>query len=161
MAKPELRLAIIGGGPIGLEAGLYARALQMPFTIYERGRVADHVWRWGHVRLFTPFGMNATPLGRAAAQKQKPGQALPGDDACLTGREYVQAYLAPIAESLQGNLQADTLVMQVGRRGLHKEDDLDGPSRAKQPFRILLRDKQNRERVETADVVLDCTGTYG
>ena len=51
--------------------------------------------------------------------------------------------------------------MQVGRRGLHKEDDPGGEARAKQPFRLLLRDKQNRERIEEADVVLDCTGIYG
>jgi thioredoxin reductase len=160
MPKAESRLAILGAGPIGLEAALYARALQMPFTIYERGRPADHVWRWGHVRLFSPFGMNVTPVGRAAAKKQKPGQEFPRDDACLTGREHVSAYLGPIADSLQGNLQADTLILQIGKRGLHKEDDPNGAGRAKQPFRLLVRDKQNRERIDEADVVLDCTGTY-
>jgi thioredoxin reductase len=161
MPKPERRLAILGAGPIGLEAALYAGALQIPFTIYERGRPADHVWRWGHVRLFTPFGMNVTPLGRAAAQKQKPSQTLPANDVFLTGREFISAYLGTIAESLQGNMQADTLVLQVGRRGLHKQDDPSGAGRGKQPFRLLLRDKQNRERSEEADVVLDCTGIYG
>src|SRR5207253_7937892 len=82
-------------------------------------------------------------------------------DVCLTGRELVGAYWGPIAESLQGHLQTDTLVLQVGRRGLHKSDDPGGAGRAKQPFRLLLRDKQNRERIEEADVVLDCTGIYG
>src|SRR3977135_1962670 len=101
MAKSAMRLPILGAGPIGLEAALYARALQIPFTIYERGRPADHVWRWGHARLFTPFGMNVTPLGRVVVQKQKPNQELPGNDACLTGRELISAYLGPVAESLQ------------------------------------------------------------
>src|ERR1700730_6131705 len=113
MSKTARRLAILGAGPIGLEAALYARALQMPFTIYERGRPADHVWRWGHVRLFTPLGLNVTPLGRAAAQKQKPNQELPGNDACLTGRELISTYLVLIAESLHGNIQTDTLVLQA------------------------------------------------
>ena len=161
MAKSETRLAILGAGPIGLEAGLYAKALQVPFTIYERGRPADYVWRWGHVRLFSPFALNTTSLGRAAVLKQKPGVELPRDETCITGREHIAAYLGPIADSLQGSVQSDTLVMQVGRRGLHKEDDPGGTSRAKHPFRLLVRDKQNRERVEEADVVLDCTGTYG
>jgi len=161
MPKSESRLAILGAGPIGLEAALYARALQLPFSVYERGRVAEYMVRWGHVRLFSPFGMNATPLGRAAALKQKPNQPLPGDDAYLTGREHVSAYLGPIADSLQGNLHTDTAVFQIGRRGLHKEDNPEGGGRAKQPFRLLLRDKQNRERIEEADIVLDCTGTYG
>src|SRR5262249_22601511 len=131
MPRTEKRLAILGAGPIGLEAALYARALQMPFTVYERGRPADHVWRWGHVRLFTAFAMNGTVLGRAAARKQKPSQDLPGNDAYLTGREFISAYLGPIAESLQGNIHTDTLVLQVGRRGLHKGDDPGGGGRAK------------------------------
>jgi thioredoxin reductase len=161
MPKTEMRLAILGAGPIGLEAALYARALQLPFTIYERGRVAEHVARWGHVRLFSPFGMNITPLGRAAALKQKPSLEMPGNDVCITGREHIQTYLAPIAESLAGSIQTETQVLQIGRRGLHKDDDLGGAGRAKQPFRLLLRDRQNRERFDEADVILDCTGTYG
>ena len=161
MPKAEVRLAILGAGPIGLEAALYARAQQLPFTVYERGRTADNLWRWGHARLFSPFALNATTLGRAAVRKQKPGGNLPSDDACLTGREHISAYLAPIAESLQENVRTETLVVQIGRRGLHKEDDPGGAGRGRQPFRLLLRDKQNRERIEEADVVLDCTGTYG
>ncbi len=160
MPKSDMRLAILGAGPIGLEAALYARAAQLPFTVYERGRVAEHMTRWGHVRLFSPFGMNVTPLGRAAALKQKPSLEMPGNDVCITGREHVQTYLAPIAESLQGSIQTETHVLQIGRRGQHKNDDPGGAGRAKQPFRLLLRDRQNRERFEEADVVLDCTGTY-
>src|SRR6266702_4350897 len=67
MAKMDaIRLAILGAGPIGLEAALYAAHLQLPFTVYERGRVGEHLQRWGHVKLFSPFGMNVTPLGPAA-----------------------------------------------------------------------------------------------
>src|SRR6266851_1988222 len=68
-SMPQLatrRIAVLGAGPIGLEAGLYARQLKLPFTIFEQGRIGEHVWRWGHVRLFSPFGMNSTPLGRKA-----------------------------------------------------------------------------------------------
>jgi hypothetical protein len=48
-------------------------------------------------------------------------------------------------------------VVQVGRRGLLKDD----MKREGQPFRLLLRDAKGRETIEEADVVLDCTGTYG
>lgn len=155
------RIAILGAGPIGLEAALYASTLGFPFLVYERGRVAEHMLRWGHVRLFSPFAMNSTPLGRAAIQQHKLQPSFPADDACLTGREHVNAYLAPLAEVLHTSIQTESHVLTVGRRGLLKEEHPGEASRARQPFRLLVRDKQNRERIEEADVVLDCTGTYG
>ncbi|MBI3407488.1 MAG: NAD(P)-binding domain-containing protein [Planctomycetes bacterium] len=158
MAK---KLAILGAGPIGLEAALYARALQMPFTIFERGRVGEYWQRWGHVRLFSPFGMNVTSLGRSAIAKHNPEHEFPGDDALLSGREHLAAYLQPLADILEDNLQTDTHVMLVGRRGFLKNEDPEGAGRSKQPFRLLLRDKKSADRIEEADIVLDCTGTYG
>jgi thioredoxin reductase len=162
MVKQEApRIAILGAGPIGLEAGLYARRLNLAVTIYERGRVAEFVQRWGHVRLFTPFGMNTTPLGREAIADSK--HELPGDSACVTGREHVTAYLEPLVKSpaLQGCMRGETQVLSIGRRGILKEDIPGDSRRGQQPFRLLLRDTKGRERSEEADVVLDCTGTYG
>ena len=47
------RIAIIGAGPIGLEAAAYARRLGHEVTVYERGRVGENVGRWGHVVMFS------------------------------------------------------------------------------------------------------------
>ncbi len=154
------RLAILGAGPIGLEAALAARQLKLPFTLYERGRVGEHLLRWGHVRLFSPFGMNATPLGRSTILGVRPSHALPEDDACITGREHLERYLAPIAETLKEHLRTDTHVLRLGRRNCLKGDNPGDAARARHPFMLLLREK-NQERVEEADIVLDCTGTYG
>ena len=63
MSRGDLpRLAILGAGPIGLEAALQAATLKLPFVVYERGRSGEHLRQWGHVRLFSPFGTNSTPL---------------------------------------------------------------------------------------------------
>src|SRR5271168_3718435 len=98
MAKTDLpRIAILGAGPIGIEAALKARSLKYPFIVFERGRVAEFMLRWGHVKLFTPFGMNVTPLGLESLKNARPNQTRPKDDACITGREHVEAYLAPLA----------------------------------------------------------------
>src|SRR5919201_1798972 len=100
MAKPGApRIAVLGAGPVGLEAALYARALDLPVTVYERGRVGEHWQRWGHVRLFSPFGMNTTPLGRASIREGDPRRDFPGDGDCTTGKEHVAAYLEPLAKS--------------------------------------------------------------
>ena len=147
MPKTERRLAILGAGPIGLEAALYARALQIPFTIYERGRPGDHVWRWGHVRLFTPFGMNATPLGRAAAQKQKPNQALPGDE--MSGRPAGNTSISTWGrlpsrsrlKSPDGHARSASRPPRLACQGRRS----GGAGRAKQPFSACscAGDKQN------------------
>jgi len=45
MAKPDPpRIAVLGAGPIGLEAALSARSLNLPVTVYERGRPGDLSW---------------------------------------------------------------------------------------------------------------------
>src|SRR4051812_29267193 len=53
------RIAILGAGPIGLEAALAAAERGWEFTVYEMGdAVGANVRDWGHVRLFTPWEMN-------------------------------------------------------------------------------------------------------
>lgn len=163
MAKSDTpRVAVLGAGPIGLEAALYAGQLGLPVAVYERGRVGEHLRRWGHVRLFSPFGMNSTPLGRAAIRAENSQTEFPAEGDCITGREHVAAYLEPLAKTapLRDCLRVETQVLSLGRRGFLKEQNPGSPKRGQQPFRLLLRDAKG-ERVEEADVVLDCTGTYG
>ena len=92
------RIAVLGAGPIGLEAALYARSLGLPVTVYERGRVGEHLHRWGHVRLFSPFGMNATPLGRAAILAENPKHEFPADERLHHRPRARAAYLEPLAK---------------------------------------------------------------
>jgi thioredoxin reductase len=156
------RIAILGAGPIGLEAALYARSLQLPVTVYERNRVGEHLNRWGHVRLFSPFSMNSTPLGRAAIHRENPRHEFPDDADCVTGKEHLSSYLEPLAkvELLNGCVKTETRVIAVGRASFLKEESPGDPRRGQMPFRILIREADKKERTEEADVVLDCTGTY-
>jgi hypothetical protein len=157
------RIAVIGAGPIGLEAALYGRYLGYTVDIYERGRTAEHLLRWGHVRLFTPWEMNVTTLGVAALRIQdeawKPARA----DEIMTCRELADRYFLPLAKSdlLSDSIQERMEVVAVGREGLLRADLPADDRRADVPFRILLRDADGTERVEHAEVVLDCSGTLG
>lgn len=163
MSRGDLpRVAILGAGPIGLEVALRAAALNLPFTVYERGQIGEHLRRWGHVRLFSPFAMNSTPLGRARLSEDHPQHTLPGESDILTGREHIAAYLLPLSQSplLREQVRMETTVVQVGRRGFLKEEAPGDPRRGQQPFLLHLR-TDKREMIEEADVVIDCTGTYG
>jgi cation diffusion facilitator CzcD-associated flavoprotein CzcO len=157
------RLAILGAGPIGLEAALAAAEAGLPFTLYEAGdQVAANVRAWGHVRLFTPWEMNVSPRMRrhlAAAGEAAP----PGGMAAPTGRELAELVLDRVAAllSVAPRLRLGTRVLAVGREGLLKHEEIATAERGRRPFRLLLAVADGAERVEHADVVLDATGTWG
>jgi hypothetical protein len=161
------RIAILGAGPIGLEAALYARYLGYDVDLYERGRVCEHLLQWGHARLFTPFSANSSPLGIAAISAQDSAWKPPAADSLLSGREFVERYCLPLARSdlLADNLYENVEVLSVGRADLLKGDP-SGEERAEADFRLLLSAQTGGreaagEKIATADVVIDATGTYG
>jgi thioredoxin reductase len=161
--EPLPRIAVLGAGPIGLEAALYARYLGYPVNVYERGEVAASVLRWGHVRLFSPFGMNRSTLGRAALAAQGDGCQPPADDAVLSAREWAERYLLPLSRSdlLAECISERTEVLAVARRGALKTELVNDPRRGESPFVLLLARGEGDERTAEADVVIDATGVYG
>src|SRR5690348_1003548 len=116
------RIAILGAGPIGLEAALYARYLGYDVDVYERGRVGEHFLQWGHGRMFTPFGESVSPLGLAALTAQDESWKPPAAGALLTGREFVERYLAPLSRSdlLADSVHERTEALAISRGGLRK-----------------------------------------
>jgi thioredoxin reductase len=149
-------IAVLGAGPVGLEAAHLARRLGFETYLLERGDVADNVLAWGHVHMFSPWRMNVSELGIELLG----GADLPWDE-CPTGREYAERYLLPLARlpALRGRVHAGERVVAVSRAGTLKGDLIGGP-RHERPFRILTEDRAGRERTRAADVVLDCTGVY-
>ena len=160
MPDRSMHIAIVGAGPIGLEAAAAAHATGHTVTVLERGEIAEHVRQWGHVRLFTRFGMNAGPAGRALLAAA--GVGLPADDELLTGAEWRSRYLVPLAEALgeRVTLETGAVVHHVSRQRLLKNDAVGRPAeRAADGFRLLY-DRHHAEHVLAADAVLDCSGTW-
>jgi hypothetical protein len=160
MAKADPpRVAVIGAGPVGVEAALYAKAAGCPVAVYDRGQVGEHLLRWGHARMFTPFGMNTTPLGMQTLRQERKAKDVPADADLLTGRQFREAYLLPLAESeaMLESMHPQHAVLAVARAGSVKKSE---PDDGRRPFRLLLRGANGVERIDTADVVLDCTGTF-
>jgi hypothetical protein len=157
------RIAVLGAGPIGLEAALYARFLGYDVDVFERGRVCEHLLQWGHVRLFSPFGLNRSTLGLAALHAQCDTWQPPDDASLLTGRDLAEGYYLPLAQSdlLVDHIQQQTEVLAIARDGLLKGDQIGDPERREVDFRILTRDANGQEKTSTAAVVIDATGTFG
>ncbi len=155
---PRSRMAILGAGPIGLDAALAGVDAGWEVTVYEAApTVAANVRAWGHVRLFTPWSMNVSDrmrdhLARAALD-------VPVGDA-PTGHEFADRVLDPVAAALGEAVRTGVRVLGVTRAGLLKHEAIGVPARADGPFRLLLTDG-DEEWSENADLVIDTTGSYG
>ena len=152
------QIAIIGGGPIGVEAALYGACAGFDVQLYERGSVAENVRTWGYINVFTEWKRNRSPLTCRLLEAQ--GVLLPSGEETSTGDEladYVQQLtsLAP----LHGRIQLHTEVVSVTRERCLKSDFINDTRRAEFPFRLHLRDARG-DRIEHAALVLDATGVY-
>jgi len=158
------RIAILGGGPIGLEAALEAARRGNEVVVYEAGRVGEHLLQFGHVPLFTPFGMNSTPQGRQRLENE--GGKLPAEDVLLPASALVERYLAPLSRlpELRGAIRENARVTHVGREGIPKPratTEAGDRSRSGCAFRLRVASADGRTRFERADVVIDASGVYG
>src|SRR3954471_10253466 len=98
------RVAILGAGPIGLEAALACAERGWEFTVYEAGgTVGANVRDWGHVRLFTPWEMNVSARARRAlaGEEARSGGEPPGRRA-LAGEEPPTDGWLPARRALAG-----------------------------------------------------------
>lgn len=144
------RVAIIGGGPIGLAAAVGCLARGHEPSVFETDTPGASLRRWGPTRFFTPLAMNVAPsvLELAGAHD---GTAL------LTGPETADL-LAKAAGSplLAPYIHSHTRVTSVTRARLSRGDMAGHPVRAELPFSLVLG-----ERSVEVDAVLDASGTSG
>jgi thioredoxin reductase len=163
MPQDRRSLVVVGAGPIGLETALEARSRGLDVTVVEKGRVGENVRAWGFVRLFSPWKLDASPLGRRTLLEEGAWGVPPDPETFPTGDELVERYLVPLARSrvLRGRVLERTRVVAIGREGLLKGEAIGTPARASRPFRILVEDERGAERVLDADAVIDASGTYG
>ncbi len=162
MSDPKPRIAILGAGPTGLEAALAAAEGGFPFVLYEAApSVAGNVRAWGHVRLFTPWEINVSPRMRRCLEASS--RDVPGGADCPTGHDLAARLFEPLAAlpEVAANLRLSTRVLSVGRQGLLKHEEIATAERGRRPFRLLLSDGSGREWAETAEIVIDATGTWG
>src|SRR4028119_1913564 len=106
------RVAIIGGGPIGMEAALYGACAGFDVHLYERGRIAENVRQWGYIQLFTEWKRNRSPLATRLLQERR--IELAPEETTSSGDELVEyvlrlASLAPLRGRVHPQIEVAAL----------------------------------------------------
>jgi len=158
------RIAVIGAGPVGLEAALEAVAHGYDVAVYDAGRTGEHLRRFDWVTLFTPFAMNSSARGRGRLAAA--GVSLPSADARQTAGQFVARYLEPLSRlpELAGRVHEHARVTAIGREGLFKSDGIVAAgdrARLGRPFLLRVEPGEGPARFERADIVIDASGVYG
>ena len=110
---PPGSIAVIGAGPLGIEAALYGRYLGYDVTLFERQRVADH-WRSRAAEpLPLPSSRCWSPLAAAALEAQYP-ERFPAQGPLTIG-QWIDRGLVPLLETdlLRGRLRAPAEVTRI------------------------------------------------
>lgn len=151
----DLPVVVIGVGPEGLAAGahLLERGLE-PLVLEAGDSPASAVSEWGHVRLFSPW---PELVDKAAARLLEPSDWAAPESGYPTGREWIDRYLAPLAEALGDRVRYGARVTGVSRKG---RDRLVDAGRDGQPFTVrVISPGGDEERIE-ARAVIDASGTW-
>ena len=112
--------------------------------------------------MFTPFGMNRTTLGLAAIQAQDESYPLPADNALLTGRQWIEGYLRPLARPICLAITCDSIRRSspLAKWNCSKLTCQGRWTAATGHFACSHAMQTAAGRVEVVDGVLDCTGVF-
>lgn len=155
------KIAILGAGPIGLEAALYARFLGYEVVVFDRGGVAENVRQLGDDPLRVPFDRLHSPLAAAAIEAQDENYVPPDANALLSAAEWIECYLLPLSQTdlLADHLKLQTEVTAVEVLPPPTEEIEIGEDEAGPPnFRVVSSNAKGREATDEVHLVLDATG---
>lgn len=157
LARADLPVAVIGGGPIGLAAAAHLVARGVPVKVYEAGPgVATNIRDWGHVRLFSPWRYNVDDAARSILLGN--GWRDPNLDHLPTGAELHADYLKPLSEApaMAAIIESRARVTAITRLGIDKVGSVD---RDRRPFVLSVRTPDGLRR-DLARAVIDASGTW-
>jgi thioredoxin reductase len=150
-------VVVIGAGPQGLAAAahLLERGLT-PLVLEQGGGPASAVAEWGHVRLFSAWPELVDHAAARLLARSHAGWTAP-ESGYPTGAEWIDGYLAPLAEALADHVRYDARVLGLSRKG---RDRLVDAGRAEQPFTVHVTTSAGVEERFEARAVIDASGTW-
>lgn len=171
------RIVVIGAGPLGIEAALYARYLGYEVTLFEQHKVCEKFLQQSDAPLPGSAGENRTSLGLAALRAQH--EDFPSFDPTVreTRQELAERYLLPLAATdlLSDGLRVGHTVLRIERTDFPTEDTaeqevidnveehLDDEYEEFEeleyaPFELLFRQPDGAETTVQAEVVINASG---
>ncbi|MDP9988727.1 thioredoxin reductase [Arthrobacter oryzae] len=154
----NLRVAVIGAGPVGLAAAAHLLERGLEPLIFEAGTSPGAaIEQWRHIRLFSPWRFNTD----AAAERllEATGWEAPRPTALPYGGELIDNYLTPLAAlpQIASRLQTGARVTAVTRQGMDKTH-IKG--RDTTPFTVRVEHADGETRDHTVAAVIDASGTW-
>ena len=155
--KPQLPVAVLGAGPVGLAAAAHLISRGFTPLVFEQGATAGaNLNSYRHVRLFSPWRYNIDKAARSLLDAH--GWKAPANDELPTAGEVVDAYLQPLSDlpELVENVHYAHRVIQVTRAGF---DKVKSRGRDAAPF-IVRTKSEAGEQDHKVMAVIDATGTW-
>lgn len=158
ISQPDLPVAVIGAGPVGLAAAAHLIARGLPVKVYESGDTPGaNIRDWGHVKVFSPWVYNIDKQAKVLLKKAGWQEPLPL--AYPTGRQLCDLYLKPLSETpeLAPVIETNARVTGVARDGF---DKMKTAGRDQAPFVLTIRKSDGSTREDHARAVIDASGTW-
>ena len=141
---------------MGLAAAAHLISRNVPVKVYEAGdTVAANVRDWAHVRLFSPWSLNADHAAKALLKRH--GWQEPPGDTMPTGGDLYEAYLRPLADTpeMRAVIETKATVKAISRQGIGK---VVTRGREDRPFSLLVQN--GALRMDQARAIIDASGTW-
>jgi hypothetical protein len=155
--RPQLPVAVIGAGPIGLAAAAHLVERDIPFVVFEAGAdVAASIRDWAHVQLVSPWSYDIDAAARRLLEAD--GWIPPTLSEHPTGGDLIERYLEPLATlpAISRGLRTNRLVVGVARLGV---DKVTTHGRGEAPF-VVTSDGPHGVEQTLVSAVIDASGTW-
>jgi hypothetical protein len=163
------KIAILGAGPIGLEAALYARFLGYEVEILQSsyGPSSNYpAFTQPPVPLWEPFGARCSSLGLRALAAHDEHYHPPSPDERLTVQQWYERYVLPLkdVDLIADHIRPGVWPHSIGKVELTKTDCGDAEhDRGAWDFRIHAychntEEPKTTSEIIVADIIFDCTG---
>ncbi|WP_084105757.1 NAD(P)-binding domain-containing protein [Demequina sp. NBRC 110056] len=156
-AFPELPIAVIGAGPVGLAAAAHLLERgRTPLVLESGAQAGAAILEWAHVPLFSPWRYTVDVASRRLLEAE--GWMEPDLESIPTGGDLVREYLAPLAahRGLAPHIRYAARVIGVARRDM---DKVRSVGRGRRPLVVRVQSDSGVEDIEVAGVI-DASGTW-